>query len=290
MSLPNELIGNIVSFLHINDVKNVIVSHVGDLEIIASIRSNYLRGNLHYLLITHGIESWEKRRSNTTTWMKYNEWKSLFYKRDLLEESHQSSVINTLLTHECCKPFYDLSASAERGILEITEFLLQQGKNVNEEIVCDELNFGTSHRPITAALSIPCVQMLNFLLTIREIEINCPFQRRFGSTLLHFAAVDHSVSIEHFKILLSRLTPLDINCRDNDGKSALHFACAYQQAHYEEKVELLLKAGANVNAFGLDYQSPLQILQQAGKNQRKNTETVEMLLKQYGAFEIRIGP
>jgi hypothetical protein len=45
----------------------------------------------------------------------------------------------------------------------------------------------------------------------------------------------------------------------------------------EEKAELLIKNGA----FGLDYQNPLQIVQQAGRHRRRNVDEIEALLKRY---------
>ncbi len=284
MSLPTELIARVCSFLDLNDARIILVSHVGNPQVIETIKKEYLTGNLHYLLTTKELKSWEKRRSNTIAWMEHNDWRRIFHDQKAQVHTHP------LLAHACCKPFYDLSASVERGILEVTEFLLQKGADVNQESIIDNLHFENCHRPLNAALTIPCVKMLEFLLSRNGIDVNYQFQRTFGNSILHFAAGDEKVSKDHLSILLSHMTPEQINATDSIGKTALHYVCWYLPESCEAKTELLLRYGANVNAFGTDYQNPLQIVQQAGLHRRRNVDEMETLLKQYGAFEIRIGP
>lgn len=295
MSLPNELIARIASFLEVNGVRNVIISCAGYPQMIEIVKRDYLKGNLHYLLSTNSNTCWEKRKANTLTWMKFNDWKKIFYYQNGFdsnnnENSPMHNRYHHLFAHECCKPFYDLTSSVERGIIEVTQYLLQQGADVNRETIVDDLHFEYSFRPINAALTIPCVEMLELLLSRNETEVLFPFQRTFGNNILHFAAGDENVSCKHLSILLSKMTTAEINSTDSIGKTALHYICWFLTDKCEEKAELLLKAGAHVNAFGLDYLNPLQVVQLAGPKRRKNIDEMETLLKSYGAFEVRIGP
>jgi len=50
----------------------------------------------------------------------------------------------------------------------------------------------------------------------------------------------------------------------------------------------MLRAGANVNAFDQDFQDSLQVLIQAGRHRQTNVDDSEVLLKQYGAVEVRV--
>jgi ankyrin repeat protein len=195
-----------------------------------------------------------------------------------------------LFLHECCKPFYDLSASIERGILDIVQYLISRGHNVNQETYIDNTHFEQCYRPLNAALAIPCPKILQYLLSLKNIELSYPFQSTFGNTIVHFVAGDDRVSKENMSLFLSRLNPDAINARDAIGKTPLHYACWFLPKDYEAKIEILLRAGANVNAFGNDYQDPLQVLIQAGRHRQRNVDDTEVLLKQYGAIEVRVGP
>lgn len=297
--LPQELVSRITSFVDIKSVKNVISACAGNLKLIECIKSDYLEGNLNYLFFIQNSKCWETRKQNTLTWMKYNDWKAFFHQdyegASNISYNHSDEVIkrikmHPLFFHECCKPFYDLTASIEVGILEIVQYLISRGHDVNQETVIDNAHFEQCYRPLNAALASGCPDILRYLLSLKNIELFYPFQSTFGNTIVHFAAGDGRVTKENLSIFLSYLTPDAINSRDSIGKTPLHYACWFLPKDYEAKIEILLRAGANVNAFGNDYQDPLQILIQAGRHRQRNVNDTEVLLKQYGAIEIRVGP
>jgi len=296
ITLPGELIAKTASFLDLSDVKKVVMSFVGNCQMVECIRNEYLEGNLHYLLMIQQIENWETRKLHTLTWMKYNNWKAIFHEKgnlsDCIKEMYLLEKLrkDPLFTHDCCKPFTDIFSSVERGIVEITEYLITRGSCVNEQKTIDNLHFEQNHRPLNVALTLPSIEMLLFLLSTKNIEVDYPFQSTFGNSVVHFAAADESVSVEHLETFLRCLGPTNINGRDTIGKTPLHYVCWFLPSEYEAKAELLLKHGANVNAFGNDFQDPLQILQHAGRHRQKNIDSAEVLLKQYGAIEIRVGP
>mmetsp|Transcript_13956 Transcript_13956/g.26263 ORF Transcript_13956/g.26263 Transcript_13956/m.26263 type:complete len:309 (+) Transcript_13956:133-1059(+) len=298
--LPHELVSRISSFLDIESVKNMIAACSGNFNLAECIKNDYLEGNLNYLLFIHNFKCWETRRRNTLTWMKYNDWKAFFHhdyesSPGLSSNRHSKDTAQTirshpLFLHECCKPFYDLTASIELGIIEIVQYLISRGHDVNKETMIDNAHFEQCHRPLNAALTSPCPEILRYLLSIKNVELFYPFQSTFGNTIVHFAAGDDRVPKENLSIYLSYLTPTTINSRDSIGKTPLHYACWFLPKDYQDKIEILLRAGANVNAFGNDYQDPLQILIQAGRHRQRNINDTEVLLKQYGAIEIRVGP
>jgi hypothetical protein len=299
ISLPHELVSRISSFVDIKSVKNVIAAYAGNLKLTECIKRDYLEGNLNYLLFIQNSKCWETRRRNTLMWMKYNDWKAFFHQdfdsESRLRYNHSNEIVQTirnhpLFFHDCCKAFYDLTASIELGILEVVQYLISRGHDVNQETVIDNAHFEQCHRPLNAALTSFCPEILRYLLSLKNIELFYPFQSTFGNTIVHFAAGDDRVPKDNLSIFLSHLTPDAINSRDSIGKTPLHYACWFLPKDYEAKIEILLRAGANVNAFGNDYQDPLQILIQAGRHRQRNVNDTEVLLKQYGAIEIRVGP
>lgn len=301
ISLPLELISRITSFLDVKSVKGVILSCAGNSKLIKCITCDYLEGNLNYLLFIQTLKCWETRRINTLTWMMHNNWKAIFHNDDKrITSSSDTHRNNTetyeglrkhhLYLHDCCKPFYNLSAAIERGILEIVQYLISRGCDVNQETYVDNTHFEQVHRPLNAALSIPNSEILSYMLSLHDIELYYPFQTTFGNTIVHFAAGDERVSKENLSIFLSRLNVEAINCSDSNGKTPLHYVCWFLPRDYEAKIEILLKAGANVNAFGNDYQDPLQVLILAGRHRQTDVNDTEVLLKQYGAIEVRVGP
>lgn len=290
MDLSFDLIARSSSWLDLEDVQSLLVAVTGNDTLINSIQREYLNENYHFLLTTQQITSWEKRRNNTLAWMKYNNWKESFHGQ-IESESSMKGVENYLHTLEHCKPFYNLTASVERGILEITQYLIAIGHNCNEQQTIYNSHFESMQRPLNYALTNPCDSMLRYLLSLEDIELNYTFQSTFSNSIIHFAAGDQKVSLKNLNLFLSHpKTRASINVRDGIGKSPLHYLCWFLPSDYEEKMELLLKAGANASAYGNDYMDPLQVLQQASKHRRRDVEGGENLLKMYGAIEIRIGP
>lgn len=304
MSLPTEMIGRCASFLDVSSVQNTLVSFTGTSpQIMESIRHEYLRGNLNYLLTIHEQTCWEKKYRDTLSWMKYNDWKAIFHfdYTDVMQHTTQENLSDAIayyesirrspiFSHECCKPFYDVISCAERGIVEIAQYLLEQGHDVNQEVTIDNSHFEHHHRALNAALANPSSDMILFLLDQHNLELNYTFQTTFGNTLVHFAAGEEKVSLENFRFYISRLSKEMVNARDSIGKTALHYVCWFLTEDYQQKAELLLKKGADVNAFGNDYQDPLQVLLEAGRHRRRCVDDAENLLKSYGAIEVRVGP
>lgn len=106
------------------------------------------------------------------------------------------------------------------------------------------------------------IDSIDFIFNITTNNYNnlCShsFQLTFGNTMLHYAAVDDRVSLNHFTILLSH-PHISIDAQDVMGKKPLHYLFWFLHTHCEEKIRLLLKAGANVNAIGNDGNDPLKV-------------------------------
>ncbi len=287
--LPGELVAECGKWLDLSDVGNLLVSCAGDKTLRKSIRTEYLSQNYHFLLTTQQMKSWQKRKENTLEWMQYNDWIQIFHgKTSDTDPSAMQDVEHYLHTLDHCRPFFELTASVERGILEITKFLIEKGHDINQEREIDNGHYTFFERPLNCALTLPSDEMLRYMLS-KETEVNYRFQLTFSNSILHFAASDDRVSPKNLNLLLSH-PDIDVNVRDSIGKTPLHYACWFLLDGYDEKIELLLKAGANVNAHGNDFMDPLQVLEKAGRHRRKYIDDTADVLKMHGAIEIRIGP
>lgn len=86
----------------------------------------------------------------------------------------------------------------------------------------------------------------------------------YGHTPLHTAA--QTGSIDCIELLLD--AGADVNAKNGDGSIPLHFAC-YNDHDNEVAIEKLIKAGSDVNALDNFDTTPLMVA--AKKNQVKNT-------------------
>jgi len=178
-----------------------------------------------------------------------------------------------------CKPFLDIIGSVEIGIVEVTKHLIEvEGFNVNKQVIVDTSHFEMNINPLSIALKLPRTDMLIYLLQVKNINVNCPFQSTFGNTILHYAACEDEITPTHMAALLSHPCIL-VDSRDVIGKTPLHYLCWFLPKYCKEKMQLLIRAGADVNATcnsGLD---PLVVLAQAGKHRRRNVDAIETVLR-----------
>ena len=268
--IPIEVIGKIYSFLELNEVKTVV--YLFTVSDAAIIKSEYLKGSLHFLDKTNEMKCWKKRRDNTILWMKHNEWKDI-----------KSS-------HDALQPFVDINKCTERGILPVIQHLVEDQKiDVNSTYLMDNSHFEVNVSPLLIALQLSDVSILKYLLQLPNIDVNTPFQTTFRNSVLHYAAADASISYEHFSLLLDH-AEIRVDVRDAMGKTPLHYCCWILPPDCERKVQSLIRAGSNVNAIALDSQDPLQVLTNAALHKRKNVDDVEFLLRQAGAIEVIVGP
>ncbi len=119
-------------------------------------------------------------------------------------------------------------------------FLFQNGANIN--IANTSNGFGTPlHISAANELFNMCIQLIDMAKTSKY---PCDFSMKDGEgkTVLIIAAKTLSL------VLIEKILAEDkscVNLADNEGRTALHFACALGQAAI---VKALIKAGADVNA------------------------------------------
>jgi len=216
-------------------------------------------------------------------WMQENDWKNIFYNikyQNLMKKKGFTDV-----SDDPCKPFLDITASVERGVVELTKYIIEvEGFDVNKKIVVDTSHFEMDIQPLNIALKLPDLEMLRYLIKVKNVDVNCSFQKTFGNTILHYAAGDNQVSPDHLAILLSHPHIL-IDVRDVIGKTALHYVCWFLPNQCEEKLRLLIKAGADVNAIGDDGNDPMKILLMASKHRGKDIERMQILLRKAAVVE-----
>merc|ERR1719491_237389 len=142
---------------------------------------------------------------------------------------------------------------------------------------------------LSIALKLPRSEMLFYLLQVKNINVNCAFQSTFGNTILHHAAGSDEITPTHMAALLSHPRIL-VDSRDVIGKTPLHYLCWFLPSCCEEKMRLLVQAGADVNATCNDGLDPLKVLAQAAKHRRKNVKATEDLLRAALSNNIIIEP
>jgi len=189
-----------------------------------------------------------------------------------------------------CKPFLDIIESAERGVVEVTKHLIEvEGFDVNKQVTVDTSHFEMNISPLSVVLKLPTTEMLYYLLQVKDINVNCAFQTTFGNTILHYAAADNEITPAHMTALLSHPRIL-VDVRDVIGKTPLHYLCWFLPRFCEEKMHLLIRAGADVSATCNSGIDPLKVLAQAGVHRRKNIEVMQGILRTALTIDVAIDP
>ena len=117
--------------------------------------------------------------------------------------------------------------------------LLMKDKSVDNDKIVHALDSFLSHDVIE----------VDKIFSAIESDINARDSRRSSSkTVLHYAVDDRHGSVECVsKLLKHNANP---NIKDSDGETPLHLAVRYSQGKVRLlKIDLLLKAGADVNAI-----------------------------------------
>lgn len=158
-------------------------------------------------------------------------------------------VANTFLVS------HQYNATALRQFLDAS----QLSKSINtpmREIDATEFK----NTPLHLALGIENIQFANALLLACADLMNPNIQDSQGkSAFLLAVKMGNSAVVETFLMLASENRfnpPLDINLRDNQGRTALHYACAIGRP---DLVQKLLKQGANPNIPDHSGKKPIEM-------------------------------
>ncbi|KAH8977684.1 ankyrin repeat-containing domain protein [Lactarius hatsudake] len=132
-----------------------------------------------------------------------------------------------------------------QNILSIAELLLKHGVDVNalDEDGATPLHFASSYG------------MLELARLLLDSGAHANVKNVLGQTPLHLVSQEEGPSNEDpniARLLLERV--MDVNARDNDQATPLHFAC--YRGNFETAL-VLLDHGAEVNARDVDGQTPL---------------------------------
>ncbi len=167
-----------------------------------------------------------------------------------------------------------------KGDFESASLLLRMGVNLNVRF-----EFGQN------LLHIACIQNFYGLVQLL-IKFGCNefIKDNFGRTPLHYAALKGGISIARYLVerntfryglnntytdlgnLKILLTKEFLDCQDNEGKTAVYYACEQNQ---EEILLIILSSGlADINIEDLDKQSPLVITYK-----KKYWDIFELLIK-----------
>ncbi|KAF7927080.1 hypothetical protein BELL_0979g00010 [Botrytis elliptica] len=127
-----------------------------------------------------------------------------------------------------------------RGI----EILLPDEKNINRRV--------GMYQQTPLQLAIKSKANVKLVAKLIDAGANYQISDSFGRTCLHFAAESGDTDIT--KLLLEKNA--DVNAKDKEGETPLHWACK-QQKTPPELVQLLLDYESNVNAEDNDRQTPI---------------------------------
>jgi len=276
--MPLEIVGTISRFLDVGNVRLLIQAFRRNPEPATIIRKTYLHENFHYLQITYRIPCWFKRKSNTLAWMECNDWKNLFNHKSI-SENISPLIQESLMKDPAFAPFLNIRRSIERGIVTITKFLIEiMNQDVNHQVLVDTTHFEMASRPLHLALVLPETFMLEYLLQLDDIDVNCKFQGTFGNKLLHYAAGDIRISPHHIRLLLAHRN-LDVDCVDAIGKTPLHYVCWFLNPDCHEKASLLLQAGSKASAIDNQGMNALGLVTKAGTHRRQNVDKLMELIE-----------
>jgi ankyrin repeat protein len=171
--------------------------------------------------------------------------------------------------------------------------LLLHKEDIDDLQACDSNGMSIAHYAAWSSQS----SYRHVLASIRPDDMR-PFVARdhLGRSIIHFAA--QRGNIEILRSLIDINSDIDINCKDRDGQTVLHYAVESKRV---DAIKLLVSKGADVNAVDLRGRTPMHraaaknnllaidcIVEVAGKNSIDNVDyqsrTPEQLARQFGAI------
>ncbi|WP_341761278.1 ankyrin repeat domain-containing protein [Candidatus Tisiphia endosymbiont of Thecophora atra] len=143
-----------------------------------------------------------------------------------------------------------LHAAAYYGYLDIMEFLLEQGIDI-------DVKSDNGDTPLLIAALTGNLKVMKFLV---EKGADVTIKNKEGLSVLHIAA-QRNVAVSTIKFLVKE--GADINAQDKYGTTPLHYATRQKHA---DNVEFLVKEGANINAQDKHGSTPLHYAQEYANN------------------------
>jgi len=165
-----------------------------------------------------------------------------------------------------------LHRAAQCGAIDIVEFLILKGADVNARTQCGSTPLGfaaaeghtniaalllekgaeldpktTGVTPLYVAVQFDHADTAHFLVD-QGADLQIRDER--GRTLLHCAISNTNVAA----LFISK--GIDVNARDNEGNTPLHSAALW---NYKETVALLISKGADMNAKNKEGKTPLDL-------------------------------
>jgi len=153
-----------------------------------------------------------------------------------------------------------LQWAALYGHMEIVEFLIEKGVDVNARFYLTPLQCATAkgHK-----------EVVEFLVK-KGADVNAPSTT--GETPLHYAALHGQKDIAEFLIK----NGADVNAENSVYVTPLHYAAETSQ---KEIALLLIENGADVNAKDKEGKTPLDYIEGQGERKKEKVE----FLRKYGA-------
>lgn len=165
---------------------------------------------------------------------------------------------------------YPLHQAVRSGQMEIAEFLISKGADVNK-FAKDITEFAPfEFTPLTEAIRTNKIDMLRMFV---QKGADLKKVTSLGESYLHFAAVLNQSDMAAYLITAG----LDVNIKKNGGLTPLHIAAV---TGYKDVAELLIEKGADLDLRSTDGGTPLHFAKAAGQN------SVVELLYSKGAKDI----
>lgn len=175
----------------------------------------------------------------------------------------------------------------------VGKVLLRHKEDIDDLEACDGNGMSIAHYAAWSSQS----SYRHVLASIRPDDMR-PFTTRdhLGRCVIHFAA--QRGNIEVLRNLIDVNSDIDINCKDRDGQTALHYAVESKRV---DAIKLLVLKGANIHAVDSRGRTPMHraasknnllaidcIIELAGKSSigriDYQSKTPEQLALQYGAI------
>lgn len=148
-------------------------------------------------------------------------------------------------------PIFSLSLRSDDEKKQLYQILVEDMSSLNSHLIFGGTDLGTF---LHCVIVNEQYENLRYLLETYSVLIDPSSVDAEKKTILITASKVHAPSDVIKSILKSKLTKLDINARDNQGATALHYACLYGRL---DLVKELIKRGANQNIVDNEGRTPI---------------------------------